>query len=306
MRRLLTLCALAAGCGGGSTYNATTASTASSVSSGPAATADYAPAPSPSRGSWWHHSQAAPPPPAPALGWHVGGGGAPPAPMEAPPAEERPGLATQWGENRVSRVHDTAFVRADPAPFAQVAVYYNDAAGVAAMARHEVRLVSSGDTPVAVQGGVAISVVGEGGAPLDAFSLGGRVHVVGEAGQRYMVVLKNQTELRYEAVLSVDGLDVIDGKTGSLDKRGYVIEPHGTLVVDGFRRSNDVVAAFRFGAVSSSYAARSGSGQNVGVIGVALFGEQGAQVWPAPSDEELERRLSADPFAGSRFAQPPN
>jgi len=68
---------------------------------------------------------------------------------------------------------------------------------------------------------------------------------------------------------------------------------YGTVVVDGFRRSLDETAAFRFSRPSSSYSARMGTPENVGVIGVAFFSEQellvprrepsGELVWRKPS-----------------------
>jgi hypothetical protein len=106
-----------------------------------------------------------------------------------------------------------------------------------------------------------------------------------------------------EAVATVDGLDVIDGRSGSFAKRGYLIQPWGSVEIDGFRQSFDEVAAFRFGAVSESYAAKKGDDRNVGVVGVAFFAEEGA---PYPwTSYELERRREANPFPG-RFASPPN
>jgi hypothetical protein len=64
----------------------------------------------------------------------------------------------------------------------------------------------------------------------------------------------------------------------------------------------DEVAAFRFGSVRGSYAARKGNDRNVGVIGVAFFAERGAETpW---TRREMDRRNSADPFPG-RFASPP-
>jgi hypothetical protein len=48
---------------------------------------------------------------------------------------DRPGLGTKWGEARQSSVGFADFVRADPAhPIATAAIYYNDAAGIRAMA----------------------------------------------------------------------------------------------------------------------------------------------------------------------------
>lgn len=51
----------------------------------------------------------------------------------APP--DRPGLGTKWGETRASRIGATSFDRANfNHPFAVGAVYYNDKAGIRAMA----------------------------------------------------------------------------------------------------------------------------------------------------------------------------
>ena len=95
---------------------------------------------------------------------------------------------------------------------------------------------------------------------------------------------------------------MLDGKSASPRKRGYVIGPYGKLNVEGFRRSYESVAAFRFGSVDSSYAARStGSSRNVGVIGAAVFKEK--------ADNDWHIRKDADPFPGERgsgqFAHPP-
>ena len=107
---------------------------------------------------------------------------------------------------------------------------------------------------------------------------------------------------RIDAVATVDGLDVMDGEHGSFAKRGYVLRSGETYRVDGFRRSQAAVAAFRFGRVEESYAARTGDDTDVGVIGVAFFAERGAE--PAGLKDEAARRSAADPFPG-RFAEPP-
>ena len=102
--------------------------------------------------------------------------------------------------------------------------------------------------------------------------------------------------------MSVDGLDVLDGQAASFAKRGYLIDPHGEVEIDGFRQSLDTVAAFRFGSVRSSYAAQKhGDTRNVGVIGVALFHERGTTPW---NPREIQRRNDANPFPG-QFATPP-
>jgi hypothetical protein len=51
----------------------------------------------------------------------------------APP--DRPGLGTKWGEKRISQVGTISFERANfNHPFAAAAIYYNDKAGIRAMA----------------------------------------------------------------------------------------------------------------------------------------------------------------------------
>jgi hypothetical protein len=78
--------------------------------------------------------------------------------------------------------------------------------------------------------------------------------------------------------------------------------PHANLEIDGFRQSDDQVAAFRFSKVRDSYAAQRGEARNVGVIGIAFFAERGDD-WDSP---ELRRRDTASPFPNEgRFAPPP-
>jgi hypothetical protein len=72
---------------------------------------------------------------------------------------------------------------------------------------------------------------------LPGLIVGDRWFVVGEEGRRYSIVVRNRSDFRLEIVLSVDGLDVIDGRPASFRKRGYIVNPHRKLVVEGFRQS---------------------------------------------------------------------
>ena len=219
-------------------------------------------------------------------------------------SEERPGLGTGWGENRLSPTRSVSFVRehADN-PYLISSLYYNDAEGANAMARgSDYRSYDRGWQPVQ-SGIVSISVRDEGGRAFEGFYSGGRNYVIGEPGARYVIMLQNNSGYRFEAVATVDGLDVMDGLPGSFEKRGYILDPHSTLEIDGFRRSDETVAAFRFSSVRGSYSAQSGQGdRNVGVIGLALFQERGQ--YPRWNEGEVQRRHSADPFP-QRYAQPP-
>jgi hypothetical protein len=253
-----------------------------------------------------------PPPPPPAPMSDSGAAGAKPrsasksAPRaEAAPPEDRPGLGTQWGETRTSRISMVSFERADTgSPFASAALFYNDEEGARAMmSASGFRRTSSGMFTVA-NGLVSVGLRDEGHLFFPGFLAGGRDYAVGESGRRYSIVLRNNTNFRLEVVLSVDGLDVLDGKAASFAKRGYIMDPRAELEVDGFRQSMNAVAAFRFGSVRGSYAGQKTSDtRNVGVIGVALFNELGTDPVPWTPDE-VQRRRDANPFPG-QFATPP-
>ncbi|HUH05573.1 MAG TPA: hypothetical protein VML75_26445 [Kofleriaceae bacterium] len=130
---------------------------------------------------------------------------------------------------------------------------------------------------VAAESPYSVDLIDEQGRNLDLFQHRGRFYVLGQVGQRYSIRVKNPTPRRVEAALSVDGLDVIDGKGADYrTKRGYVVPAYGELKVDGFRVSTSQVATFRFSSVSNSYAGRKGVARNVGVIGVAIFEEKAA------------------------------
>lgn len=222
----------------------------------------------------------------------------------AQPPQDRPGLGTKWGETRRSASSVTSFVRATAdRPLVTAEIFYNDRAGIVAMAAaSEFRRVWP------VLRGPAASLISIGlkdqsGRFLPGLIVGDRWFVIGEEGRRYSIALRNRSDVRLEAVLSVDGLDVLDGRPAAVQKRGYVIEPHRTLVVEGFRQSNEAVAAFRFSPVRESYAQEKyRSSRNVGVIGVAIFQERGTFPW---TDREVQKRLKANPFP-NHFATPPN
>jgi len=151
---------------------------------------------------------------------------------------------------------------------------------------------------------VRISVRRSNGTAWPVWQSGRDFFVEGRLGERYLIRVENLSTAKMEVVASVDGLDVMDGRTASFAKRGYLLAPGQTVNIPGFRQSSDSVAAFRFSSVSDSYSERRhGDTRNVGVIGVALFPERGSSPRPLSGDDRL--RESADPFPGNRFATPP-
>ena len=224
-------------------------------------------------------------------------------------AASRPGLGTKFGETRDSRAHSVTFVRATPTrPLTLATVEYNDVDGARAQGW-------SGGT----RGLVALSDLADIGFqdsngkfyPLGARSRlfsGTKYGLIGRKSERYFIVLRNQSDARLEFVASVDGLDVIDGRSAAITKPGYVVAPGQTMRIDGFRRSLAQVAAFRFSSVQNSYAEKKyGDARNVGVIGLAIFSEQGPDPKPRLR-QEARRRQKANPFPGNSsggFADPP-
>ena len=112
------------------------------------------------------------------------------------------------------------------------------------------------------------------GEILPVYRHDGERYVVGEPGREYEIRLMNRGYGRLLAVTSVDGVNVITGKTASPSQSGYVLDPWGVVDIDGWRKSLDEVAAFYFTALPDSYAARTGRPDDVGVIGIALFRER--------------------------------
>jgi hypothetical protein len=230
-----------------------------------------------------------------------------PSPTFEPAPKTRPGLGTEWGEARESHIVDVSFLRDDPvAPFAQAQLYYNDWQGVQALAAYHggQRFHEYG----AAGGAITVSIRGDGGDALDAMNVGDRTYVIGQQGERYSIVIANHTARTFEAVATVDGLDVMNGEPGSYDNRGYVVGPYGNLSIDGFRQSHEAVASFRFAKVADSYAAQRGSARNVGVIGVAFFAQRGDDWSRASNRADLRLRDTASPFpadTSGRFAPPP-
>lgn len=208
---------------------------------------------------------------------------------------ERPGLATGWGAERNSEMSYTSFVRASSKPVGTDAIFYNNSDGIQAMARAPEKV-----GPMQTAAGSLVEWGIKGGTgylpAYKEYGFGRRL-VAGKFGNTYTIVVKNRCKSALEIVASVDGLDVMDGKTASFSKRGYIVYPGETLEIDGFRKSESKVAAFEFSGVSDSYAnLRHGDTRNVGVIGLAVFTRKGVDPWTWSSGE-VSRRNSASPFA---------
>ena len=135
------------------------------------------------------------------------------------------------------------------------------------------------------------------GAVLPTYARDGKFFVAGTPGHRYSVRLANRIGERVLAVLSVDGVNAVTGQTASPDQSGYVLAAYQSTEVTGWRKSMSEVAQFNFTALSSSYAAKTGRPENVGVIGVEVFREKPLDLpW-------REGKIASAPLA-DRYAPP--
>lgn len=125
----------------------------------------------------------------------------------------------------------------------------------------------------------------------------GRAYVVGQPGNEYEIVVRNRTVDDVLAVVSVDGVDAVSGRTAGFGEGGYVVPERDATRIRGWRKNLDETAAFYFTSLGDSYAGRTGRPANVGVIGVALF-ERKRQFIPWSG-------APVSPWGGKREAAPP-
>lgn len=227
----------------------------------------------------------------------------------APSAAPAPRLGTQWGEGLESKTRTVVAKRLSEQPDDMASLGYNEAGAVrrAVGSNPERRL-----NLLLADGDVEWSVLDETGSPLplqrarrgsggdDTFRL------AGVEGSRYTLRFRNLSERSYEVIATVDGLDVLNGKAGSLRNGGYVLRPMQALTIEGFRKSQNEVAAFRFATPGRAYAANTEAGdvRNIGVIGAALFELEERDVPRRQRRDASPPQPSAFPADGT-YAPPP-
>jgi hypothetical protein len=172
-------------------------------------------------------------------------------------------LGTQWGEGISSSIHRVDLRRVSSEPLDVLEIRYS-AAGYRGKTILEALLDN---------GRIGLSILDDNNRKLELTQNDRNIYLRGRNGERYQLFYRNHSKNTYEIVATVDGLDVFNGSPGSFANSGYVLYPNGTLVIEGFRKSQNEVAAFRFSAPRDAYAANSaaGSPRNIGIIGTAVF-----------------------------------
>lgn len=172
-------------------------------------------------------------------------------------------LGTKWGDDITSKSTKVDLERLSDEPIAQTAVRY-------ASKQYQGKSVNS----LAIASGmISFSVINDQDKALPLVRDGQNYFLKAKDGQSYQLRYENHSEKTFEIVASVDGLDVLTGKEASKYASGYVLHPHQSLNIEGFRKSDSAVASFTFGKPDESYAANSqhGSIDNTGIIGTVVY-----------------------------------
>jgi hypothetical protein len=86
-----------------------------------------------------------------------------------------------------------------------------------------------------------------------------QTYVEGRDGSEFEIEFVNNNAHDVEAILSVDGLSVTDGKPAGSDSTGYMVPARGRVRIPGWTLDSKQVANFFFaGAKGGSYAEQSG------------------------------------------------
>lgn len=104
-----------------------------------------------------------------------------------------------------------------------------------------------------------------------------RLYFEAFAGRNYSVVLKNNTGRRIGVLLTVDGLNVVNGEITKLSPNEpmYVLDPWESATIQGWRTSMNDVRRFVFVDERRSYAERTGqANSDMGWIRVMAYREQ--------------------------------
>ena len=137
----------------------------------------------------------------------------------------------------------------------------------------ELTAVAEQRRPVVAQSGFEVEVL-VNGRPLEEYFARGKTYVEAVAGAEYEVRIRNPLPYRVAVALSVDGLNSIDARrTSAWNASKWVIEPYGTIHINGWQMSSERARRFYFTTERDSYAAKLGQTSNLGLVSAVFFRE---------------------------------
>jgi hypothetical protein len=112
------------------------------------------------------------------------------------------------------------------------------------------------------------------GRPIKEYGHRGLTFVEGRKNQPYTIKFRNNSARRCLAVVSIDGIDVVDGKPATQESRGYIVPAYAAVEIKGWRTSTETVNDFVFTDKPEGYSTQTqGDDSNSGVIAVKVFDE---------------------------------
>lgn len=118
-----------------------------------------------------------------------------------------------------------------------------------------------------------------------------------QRGENYALRIRNRTDRRIGVLISVDGLNVVNGERSSLSPHEpmYVLGPRATSTIRGWRSSLDHVREFVFVDEERSYASRTDQANgDMGWIRVLAFEERSRGGWRYLDRENDDRDARHD------------
>lgn len=131
-------------------------------------------------------------------------------------------------------------------------------------------------------------------------------YIIAQPDERYEIRVRNNSRRRLGLVISVDGLNIISGKTSyhRPNESMYLLEPGQTGSFTGWRQDYDSVARFYFTEAADSYAARTGQFGRPGQICVAVFYEREPVIVRFESSKSSDAELMREaPQAGTGYGE---
>lgn len=113
------------------------------------------------------------------------------------------------------------------------------------------------------------------GRPIKKYGHNGLSFIEGRKNTVYTIKFKNNTSSQVLAIVSVDGLCVVDGKPATADSRGYIVPAYSPVEIKGWRVSEDRSSDFVFSDKPTAYSTQSqGQDINCGVVSVKVIAEK--------------------------------
>ena len=114
----------------------------------------------------------------------------------------------------------------------------------------------------------------------------GKTFIEARNGSEYVLEIKNNYWKRVLSVISIDGLNVLTGKTASDKDSGYIINGYSSEKIKGFRYSDSEWAMFKFGykfnGKTYAQSKENGSEKNCGIAGIKIFYENEPVYYSTP------------------------